>query len=66
MKNKTPIDKKFFIHIAKIHHEVYLPSMAQNEKKVITYNVVREYFEKMEPRELLYHVNYDARVQNPA
>lgn len=66
MKNKTPIDKKFFVHIAKIHHEVYLPSMAQNEKKIITYNVVREYFEKMEPRELLYHVNYDARVKNPA
>jgi hypothetical protein len=62
LKDKRPIDKKYFVHIAKIHHDVYLPSLASGTKKIITYNVIREYFEKMEPCEILFHINHDARV----
>jgi hypothetical protein len=56
-KESKQIDKRYFIHVSKIHHEIYLPSLATNEKKKITHRVVREYFDKFEPGEVLYYLN---------
>lgn len=56
-KDKTHIDKKYFVYIAKIHHEIYIPSFQQNKKQNITYNVVCDYFNRLEPSELIHCVN---------
>lgn len=53
-KNKTQIAKKYFIHVAKLHHEVYIPL-----KKIITLNIVKEYFDNMTPKEVYMYINYD-------
>ena len=57
-KTHVPIMKKYFIHIANLHHNVYIPSLA-TQKRVIKHSVVREYFDQMEPREILYFLHYD-------
>jgi len=59
-KNPEPISKKYFPHIYKIHHTVYLPSL-QSEKLIIRRKIVQNYFDAMEPRDLIYHLNYDKR-----
>ena len=61
-KQSQQISKKFFPHIYKIHHELYLPSLQnENEKLIIRRKVVEDYFKDLEPREMLYHLNYDSR-----
>jgi hypothetical protein len=57
-KTDTLFMKKYFIHAANLHHKVYIPSLSE-EKMVITHRVVREYFDQMQPRELLYFLHYD-------
>jgi hypothetical protein len=52
-KEGIPIDKNVFVHVSRIHHEIYLKSLAEGNKKVITHKVVRAYFDAKEPRELL-------------
>jgi hypothetical protein len=48
------IEKKYFIHAAKIHHEIHIP-----ENRVIKRAIVLEYFNKMTPSQLMYYtVNY--------
>jgi hypothetical protein len=57
------ISKPIFKHIYKLHHELYLPSIAvPGEKLIITRQMVANYFNKMEPKEMLYHLNYEKRV----
>ena len=63
-KQEVQISKKFFPHIYRIHHDLYLPSLQTDTKLIIRRKVVQEFFEKMEPRELLYHLNYDNRALN--
>lgn len=63
-KQEVQISKKFFPHIYRIHHDLYLPSLQTDTKLIIRRKVVQEFFEKMEPRELLYHLNYDNRELN--
>jgi hypothetical protein len=63
-KDGIPILEKYQSHIYKIHHEVYLPLINKNIKAKIKYKTVVEYFTKMEPRELLYILNWDARMDN--
>lgn len=61
-KENQKISKKYFPHIYKIHHELYLPSLQdENEKLIIRRKIVEDYFKNLEPREMLYHLNYDAR-----
>jgi hypothetical protein len=60
-KQEVRISKKYFPHIYKIHHELYLPSLQTETSLIIRRRVVQEYFEAMEPREILYHLNYDKR-----
>lgn len=55
------INKYVFHHIYKLHHEVYLPSVEAGEPTIVTRKVVSEYFNGMEPKEKLYHVNYKMR-----
>jgi hypothetical protein len=55
------IHKSVFHHIYKLHHEVYLPSLEAGEPTIVTRKVVSEYFNGMEPKEKLYHVNYKMR-----
>jgi hypothetical protein len=55
------ISKSIFHHIFKLHHELYLPSIESGEPTIVTRKVVSEYFNAMEPKEKLYHVNYKMR-----
>lgn len=55
------INKNVFHHIFKLHHEVYLPSVEAGDPTIVTRKVVSEYFNGMEPKEKLYHVNYKMR-----
>jgi hypothetical protein len=61
-KQEIQISKKFFPHIYKIHHNLYLPSVQTGTPLIIRRKVVLEYFDAMEPREILYHLNYDKRM----
>lgn len=60
-KEKIQISKKYFPHIYKIHHEIYIPSLNTENKVIVRLKVIKNYFEKYEPRELLYHITYHAR-----
>lgn len=44
-------------HIWKLHFETHLPSVQRGEKKIITKQVVREYFDSMLPKEKWYYLN---------
>jgi len=59
-KEGKKIDKKYFVHVSKIHHSIYLPSLAQG-KKIINRKTVKEYFDAMNPHELVYYMNYDTK-----
>jgi hypothetical protein len=60
LKEGKTIPKKYFVHAAKIHHNVYLPSIKSPEgKTVITHRVVREYVDSMTPSKLLYYLRYE-------
>ena len=41
---ETPIPKKYFIHVSRIHHNIYIPSLSIG-RVIITRNVVESYFE---------------------
>jgi len=60
-KENTTILEKYRSHIYKIHHTIYLPKLNKYTIARINYNNVVEYFNKMEPRELLYILNWDCR-----
>ena len=53
-KNVDIIPDKYRSHIYKIHHSIYLPSLASGTRKKITRTVVDDYFKGLEPRELIY------------
>jgi hypothetical protein len=60
MKEGKTIPKKYFVHAAKIHHNVFLPSIKSPEgKTVITHRVVREYVDSLTPSKLLYYLRYE-------
>lgn len=61
-KNQVIISKQYLPHIYKIHHEIYLPSIITGDPIIIRRKVVKDYFDNMEPRELLYHLNYSIRT----
>lgn len=58
-KDKSPIDKQYFVHVANIHHTIYIPALTSGNKVIVTFDVVKKYFDEMEPSRLLYYINYD-------
>ena len=54
---QAPIPKKYFIHVSRIHHNIYLPSLATG-RVVITRNVVENYFNSMSAGELMHYMYY--------
>jgi hypothetical protein len=61
-KSNIEISDKHLTHIMKLHNSIYIPSLYKHTLRVpITRKIVMEYFDKMEPRELLYIYNWTAR-----
>jgi hypothetical protein len=60
-KEGIPIAKRFFIHASKIHHNVFIPSMVDGNKIIITRTVVKAYFDALTPSEIVYYLNYDEK-----
>lgn len=70
-KNKeVPISKRYMTHIFNLHKNYYIPSCINKDnsnvgenmvvkKKIITKSVVFEYLKTLEPRVLIYYLNYD-------
>jgi hypothetical protein len=63
-KDGKDILEKYGSHIYKIYHNVYLPVLNKNTIARVRYTTVVDYFNKMEPRELIYILNWDARTEN--
>jgi hypothetical protein len=65
-RDNKPILEKYDSHVYKIHRHYYLSGLKKNRnnKKIkVEYNTVVDYFNKMEPRELFYILNGDARME---
>jgi hypothetical protein len=66
-KKDMVIPDKYSTHIYKIHHEIYLPMIINRYKSnskrnyKITRKIVSSYFNNMEPRELMFILNWDRR-----
>lgn len=60
-RRRNNISPKYMPHIYKLHHEIYLPSLSFTLPVVISRGIVKYYFDKMEPREILYHLYYNHR-----
>ena len=58
---EVPIEKSIFRHICTLHNEVYLPSVDAGNPVIVTCKVVADYFNKMDPKVQLYHLNYQSR-----
>ena len=56
-KSGEVIPKKFFSIIYKLHHSVFLPSIATSNKMIIRKSVVREYLQELDPIPLLSLLN---------
>lgn len=52
---------KYFTHIYKIHHNIYIPSLMGIGRVRVYRKTVRDYFDKMEPRELLFILSEERR-----
>jgi len=63
LRDTNDIEDKYFNHIVKIHKTIYIPSFRTTRKR-IKKDTVRGYFDKMEPRELLFLLNWDIREMN--
>ena len=70
--HKNTVSDKYFHHIYKLHYFVYMPSLARpmhavgrytttRNPTIITQAVVKEYVDNLEPRYILYYLNYDQR-----
>jgi len=58
-KEGKRVHKKYFPHIYKMHHTVYLPSLTNETDRIIMRkSVVRDYVKTVDPKSLLYYLNY--------
>jgi hypothetical protein len=60
-KQEETILEKYKSHIYKIHHTIYLPKLNKNTIAKTKYREVQKYFSEMQPRELIYILNWDCR-----
>lgn len=56
--------KKYFVHAAALHHSVYIPSIQAGSKKIITIDVVREYFGAFSPGKLYYSLTQGCETKD--
>lgn len=54
--DRAQIPKEYFVHAAKIHHEIYVPSKKVGNVINITLLVVRNYIENLEPIKLVHYL----------
>jgi len=65
---KHDIHDKYITHILKIHQNIYLASLRKSRKtqidskQKVTFQTALEYFDKIEPRELLFIINENRRL----
>jgi len=65
-RSTANIEKKWFIHAARIHHQIFVPSLTGPQgKRLITHQIVREYFRALSVKEQYYSLNYVIKVQGP-
>ena len=57
-KNTKQVLEKYWKHVKKIHHTIYLPNI---KTAIVSRKTIHEYFNKMEPNQLLYILNGDNR-----
>lgn len=57
-KNGEKVNKKYFYHVYRIHHNIYLPSLKET-KKVMNKGEIYNYFETYDPIQQLYYLNYN-------
>jgi len=63
-KEDKQILAKYESHVYKIHHTIYLPVLNKRTIAKVGYKTVVDYFSRMEPRELIYLLNWDTRGEN--
>lgn len=56
-RGQKDISEKFMKYIFKIHYTIYIPSLRTKEKIRITKDIVHDFFNKIEPNEMLYIIN---------
>jgi hypothetical protein len=52
------IARQYMPHVWRIHHNVFLPSVAAGQKKIVTLDVVHDYFRDMSPIEIFYMLSF--------
>lgn len=57
LKRREPIiPKKYFVHAARIHHNVYLPSIASGQKSPVRLHTVQHYFDQFTASKMFYYL----------
>jgi len=56
-RSQKDISEKFMKYIFKIHYTIYIPSLRTKKKVCITKNVIHDFFNNIEPTEMLYIIN---------
>lgn len=55
-KNRAVQPKRFFVPAAALHHNVYLPSLREGPKQIISVQVVNDYFESLATGKLYHYI----------
>jgi hypothetical protein len=55
-KNRAVQPKRFFVPAAALHHNVYLPSLREGPKRIISVQVVNDYFESLATGKLYHYI----------
>jgi len=63
-KKNVNICNNYAIHIYRLHHDVYIPSIHSKKKIIITKDIVNEYINKLEPSEIMYYLQYNRRLHS--
>jgi len=57
-KTGNTVPKQYFPLVYKIHHEVFIPSMAASSKIIVKREVVADFISKIDPKSLIYYLNW--------